>query len=555
MPTVSRTTRSSLLTPLMANATVSCSAASAASAARHLRVAPRRGRSWTCTTTVSLSTAAVPLITLRSMVIAPCFVPGGNLPHGDPNGGTQHAVSCAVVTGSVRQVLPVSHSAKPARQDSLANGAKSDRPVPRHLSGRRLLRSALRLDDGRLGLGRRRHGYERSQRAEAVGRHLGGQQVRLCDLAVDLFAVDRHLAGGLEPQPHRAAADLDDVHLDVVADADRLADAARESEHLLPLHGLCWPPGTGGAVSATHRPTSLSAQGTPDRMRPVREHDLAGACGGGIDDDGSPEVRRRGADVPVRDGQQAVQRRIGRVLQAQLGADGPGQDRGVVREVPGRGHGQEPRTVGSHRLQPEHQPVVVGTDQHVVPVPGETGQRVDQPEHHDRRGQYGGHLRKSSRVGWITCAVACSAAWYPFCCICSSMIVFGRSMSSVLASWVLRFSPWLLFTVAAVCIRAERVPTEAAAASMPLITPSRSLRSSLSAVVSATWATTEFTTENRSLPDAGSPNASGPVRSTRIVSTSETRRVSGWTAMPPVPPAPAEGPPLAEGVLPAGPAP
>src|SRR5690242_4460446 len=146
----------------MVNATVSCSAASVASAARHLRVAPRRGRSWTCTTTVSLSTAAVPLITLRSMVIAPCFVPGGNLPHETAIGGTQHAVSYAVMTGSVRQVLPVSHSAQPARQDSLANDAKSDRPVPRHLSGRRLLRSALRVGDGGLGvgtgLGRRRDG-------------------------------------------------------------------------------------------------------------------------------------------------------------------------------------------------------------------------------------------------------------------------------------------------------------------------------------------------------------------------------------------------------------
>src|SRR3954452_15042278 len=303
---------------------------------------------------------------------------------------------------------------------------------------------------------------------------------------------------------------------------------------------ICYPSmGCGGLLArAVPRPASLSAQGTPDRMRPVGEHDLAGARSGGVDDDGSPEVRRRGADVPVRDGQQAVQLRIGRVLQAQLGADGPGQDRGVVREVPGRGHGQEPRTVGSHRLQPEHQPVVVGTDQHVVPVLREPGQRVDQAEHHHGCGQYRGHLRKSSRVGWITFAVACSAAWYPFCCICSSMMVFGRSMSSVSASCVLRFSAVLVFTVPAVCIRAERVPTSAAAASMPLMTPSRSLRSSASAVVSPTWATTELTTENRSLPDAGSPNASGPVRSTRIVSTGDTRRVSGWTAMPPVPPTP-----------------
>src|SRR3954453_3391820 len=170
MPTVSRTTRSSLLTPATPKATVSCSAASVASAARHFRVAPRRGRSWTCTTTVSLSPAAAPLITLRSMVIAPCFVPGRNLPHGGPRRGTRHAVSYAVVGGSVQQVLPVSHGPEASDEDSLATDAKSDRPRARHLSGRgRLL---LRRSGQRL-LGRGRDGHERGQRAEAVGGHLG----------------------------------------------------------------------------------------------------------------------------------------------------------------------------------------------------------------------------------------------------------------------------------------------------------------------------------------------------------------------------------------------
>src|SRR3954452_9579539 len=144
MPTVSRTTRSSLLTPLTAKDTVSCSAASVASAARHLRVAPRRGRSWTCTTTVSLSTAAAPLIALRSMVIAPCFVPGGNLPHERPHSGTRHAVSYAVVTGPVRQVLPVSPCSDLQKEDALANDAKPDRPGPRHLSGGGLLHGTPR---------------------------------------------------------------------------------------------------------------------------------------------------------------------------------------------------------------------------------------------------------------------------------------------------------------------------------------------------------------------------------------------------------------------------
>src|SRR4051812_32422717 len=123
----------------MVNATVSCSAASAASAARHLRVAPRRGRSCTCTTTVSLSTAAVPLITLRSMVIAPCCVPGGNLPHDSPRRSTRHAVSYAVVRGLVRQVLPMPCALESLSEDSLANNAKSQAPGARHLSGRGLL--------------------------------------------------------------------------------------------------------------------------------------------------------------------------------------------------------------------------------------------------------------------------------------------------------------------------------------------------------------------------------------------------------------------------------
>src|SRR4051812_19769725 len=151
MPTVSRTTRSSLLTPVTAKATVSWSAASAASAARHLRVAPRRGRNWTCTTTVSLSTAAVPFVTLRSMVIAPCFVPGGNLPHHSLRRSTRHAVSFAVIGGVVRQFLPVSRSPELSLADSLANAAKPGLFDLRHLSGGGLL-----LEFDRAGLGRRR---------------------------------------------------------------------------------------------------------------------------------------------------------------------------------------------------------------------------------------------------------------------------------------------------------------------------------------------------------------------------------------------------------------
>src|SRR3954470_5107283 len=77
-PTVTRTTRSSLDRPVTAKETSSCSAASAASAARHLRVAPRRGRNWTWTTTDSgsppCSTTACALNALRCMLIAPCHL-------------------------------------------------------------------------------------------------------------------------------------------------------------------------------------------------------------------------------------------------------------------------------------------------------------------------------------------------------------------------------------------------------------------------------------------------------------------------------------------------
>src|SRR3954471_24006587 len=234
-PTVMRTTRSSLLTPETVTATDSCSAASAASAARHLRGAPRRGRSCTCTTTVSFSTATPPVIALRSMVMTPCSCPGGNLPHARAVSGTRLAVSYAVVGGAVRQVLPVSHPRSPRSGDALAHSAKASGRGAHHLSGRGLF-----LPGGRLRGGRDRR--ERGQRAQGVGGDLRGQQVGLGDLPVDLLPVDRDFARGLEAQPDRAAADLDDVDLDVVADADRLADAAGESEHEEPLHGCVGRP-------------------------------------------------------------------------------------------------------------------------------------------------------------------------------------------------------------------------------------------------------------------------------------------------------------------------
>src|SRR3954454_4096138 len=248
IPTVMRTTRSSLLTPETVKDTDSCSAASVASAARHLRDAPRRGRSCTCTTTVSFSTAHSLVFALRSMVMPPCSCPGENLPHSRGVSRTRLAVSYAVVGGPLRQVLPVSCVARPRSSDALAQTAKPASRGAHHLSGRvPLLLLGRRLGD--------RGGGERDERAEGVGGHLGGEQVRLGDLAVDLLAVDRDLARGLEAQPDRAPADLDDVDLDVVADADGLADAAGESEHWNPSMGVVGRPWQArrsgpGAVSA-----------------------------------------------------------------------------------------------------------------------------------------------------------------------------------------------------------------------------------------------------------------------------------------------------------------
>src|SRR3954447_25813185 len=89
-------------------------------------------------------------------------------------------------------------------------------------------------------------------------------------------------------------------------------------------------PRGGGRGAVTTPRASLSAQGTPDRMRAVREHDLPAEPRERVDRHGGPQVHRGGADVPAGDGQQAVQQRVAGMGQPQLGADGPGQDRGVV---------------------------------------------------------------------------------------------------------------------------------------------------------------------------------------------------------------------------------
>src|SRR6185437_13339659 len=80
-------------------------------------------------------------------------------------------------------------------------------------------------------------------------------------------------------------------------------------------------------------PRALSAQGAPDRMVAVGEHHLAGAPTRSGDGERSTQVRRRGGDVTVGHGHDAVQVGLHALIQPQLGTYGPGQGRRVVGEV------------------------------------------------------------------------------------------------------------------------------------------------------------------------------------------------------------------------------
>src|SRR3954452_24547411 len=242
-PTVTRITRSSLLSPVTAKETSSCSAASVARAARHLRVAPRRGRSWTWTTTVSGSAWLMPgaLNALRSMLIAPCHVLQGEICL-IPSAATPTtlAVSYAVLRPHFGRSCPCrcrsgTVGGRPGSVcQSQARSTRADLSARGRLSASGSVR--VPLSAGRFGRGGR--GRERGERPEAVGGHLRGEEVGLGDLPVDLFPVDRDLARGLEAEADGATAHLDDVDLDVVADADRLADAAGECEHRYPSMGV-----------------------------------------------------------------------------------------------------------------------------------------------------------------------------------------------------------------------------------------------------------------------------------------------------------------------------
>src|SRR5687768_7051303 len=62
----------------------------------------------------------------------------------------------------------------------------------------------------------------------------------------------------------------------------------------------------------------LTTQWPPDRMVAVQQDDLPGPGRPRMHDHRSTQVRRGGRDVPVRNGQDAVQLRLVAVLQSQL---------------------------------------------------------------------------------------------------------------------------------------------------------------------------------------------------------------------------------------------
>src|SRR5215207_3324743 len=141
---------------------------------------------------------------------------------------TTLAVSCAVARQYFGRSCPCRRASE-ARDEPRWQRLPNRCPPPAgNLSGGGLFRLRHRVSRRARSTCRGREG---GQRTEGVRSHLGGEQVGLRDLAVDLLAVDGDLARGLEAEPDGAAPHLDDVDLDVVSDADRLADAAGECEH------------------------------------------------------------------------------------------------------------------------------------------------------------------------------------------------------------------------------------------------------------------------------------------------------------------------------------
>src|SRR4051794_41820725 len=103
--------------------------------------------------------------------------------------------------------------------------------------------------------------------------------------------MDGDLAGSLETEADGAAPHLDDVHLYVVADADRLADAAGECEHRYPSMGVwCGRP--------WRCPTGGRGGGGPIAQPPRTGFGAGAAPWGGERPGGRPRGGGGGAGVP-----------------------------------------------------------------------------------------------------------------------------------------------------------------------------------------------------------------------------------------------------------------
>ena len=174
-------------------------------------------------------------------------------------------------------------------------------------------------------------------------------------------------------------------------------------------------------------------------MPAVGEHDLPGPVGGRVDHQRGAEVRRRRGDVPVGNGDEAVdvgvgRRRRARARRRRRGA-APARTRGSTGPRARSGTaGRRGRRTAARTARP----LASAAHQDVVAVPGEAGQRLGERQHpagadgRDRahaRGRRGGdgrrtasadgghQRRKSSSVGCRAFAVADSAASYPTFCI------------------------------------------------------------------------------------------------------------------------------------------
>src|SRR6476620_10069959 len=133
-----------------------------------------------------------------------------------------------------------------------------------------------------LALGRLRR--PSGEGGQGPGRGGGGRLVGLLELEVDLLAVDVHVAGGLDPDPHVVTVDLEHRDDDVVTDDEALLRATAEHQHARVLSAEAEPDTyLMAAACGPARPEGVRrsaagrAGGTAARSgRPARP----GGCGG-----------------------------------------------------------------------------------------------------------------------------------------------------------------------------------------------------------------------------------------------------------------------------------